>query len=159
MHSVSYRSYNGPGIWLFWIQFNQSCQKLFSTAGLHREAITVNACKQLESRKIVVRGAVETFKEQKTQLEFQLRDKNLTWTTWALTSLPALLFSCKPVYLYYMDSSPFQDRKPVFTYTEGNQQEEYNGSPHLQGSPCRDASLPRSNSFLYHFQIHYNIPI
>lgn len=32
-----------------------------------------------------------------------------------------------------MDSSSFQDRKSVFTYTEGNQQEEYNGSPHLQG--------------------------
>lgn len=47
----------------------------------------------------------------------------------------------------------------MFTYTEGNQQEEYNGSPHLQGWPCREASLPRSNSFLYHFQICCNIPI
>lgn len=92
-------------------------------------------------------------------MEFQLRDKNLTWSTWALTSLPALPFSCKPVYLHYTDSSPFQDRKSMFTYTEGNQQEEYNGSPHLQSWPCREASLPRSNSFLYHFQIHCNIPI
>lgn len=80
------------------------------------------------------------------------------WSTWALTSLPALLFTCKPVYLHYMDSSPSQDRKPVFTYTDGNQQEEHNGSPHLQGWPYREASLPRRNPLLYQLQIHYNIP-
>lgn len=93
------------------------------------------------------------------QLEFHPRDKNLTWITWALTSLPALLYTCKPVYLHYMDSSPFQDSKTVFTYTDGNQQEEHNGSPHLQGSPYREASLPRRNSLLYQLQIHCNIPI
>lgn len=58
-----------------------------------------------------------------------------------------------------MDSSPFQDRKPVITYTHGNQQEEHNGSPHLQGWPYREASLPRRNSLLYQLQIHCNIPI
>lgn len=36
-----------------------------------------------------------------------------------------------------MDSSSFQDRKSVLTYTEGKQQEEYNGSPHLQGCLAR----------------------
>lgn len=124
----------------------------------HIAAVTVNAYKQLELKK-KVKGGAETFKEQKMQLEFHPRHKNLTWSTWALTSLPALLFTGKPAYLHYMDSSPFQDRKLVFTDTDGNQQEEHNGSPHLQGRPYREASLPRRNSLLYQLQIHCNIPI
>lgn len=74
-----------------------------------------------KKKKVVIRGAEETFKEGNNQLEFLPKDKNLTWSSWAFTSLPALLFSCQPVYLHYMHTSGFQDRKSVFAYTEGDQ--------------------------------------